>query len=120
MCTSACHVTGDKVKDKESQKLRPNLKQERPLVFLVYFTRMFQNPKTKEYSAKNKKKYFHMWMECISNLGEDLLKFSNMKMPYDVDVSRLSDEVAELLAHLGFFSVGQGYFYDTLSFDLSG
>jgi hypothetical protein len=31
----------------------------------------------------------------------------------------LSEFVAELLPHFGFSSVGQGYFYGTLSFDLS-
>ena len=97
VCGSACHVTEDKVKDRESQKLRPNLKQDRPLVFLVYYTRMFQNPKTKKYSAKNEKKYYHMQQECISNLGEDLLKFSNIKMPYNVDASRLSDQNRKLV-----------------------
>ena len=100
VCGSACHVIEGKegkVKDKESQKLRPNLKQDRPLVFLVYFTRMFQNPKTKKYSAKKEKKYFHMRPECISNLGEDLLTFSNIKMPYNVDVSRLSDQNQKLV-----------------------
>ena len=61
-----------------------------PLVFLVYFTRIFQNPKTGKFSAKDEKKYFHMQSQCISNLGQD--PFSNIKPPFNVDITRLSKE----------------------------
>ena len=79
VCASACHVTEDKVKDKESQKLRPNLKQDRPLVFLVYFTRMFQNPKTKKYSAKNEKKYFQSGRSVFQTLERICSNFLTSK-----------------------------------------
>ena len=86
MCTSASHTTAD------SKKLRQKLSQARPLVFLVYFTRIFLNQTTGKYSARDEKKYFHMQSQCISNLGQALVKFSNIKPPFDVDITRLSKE----------------------------
>ena len=83
-CTSASHTTAD------SNKLRQKLSKAKPLVFLVYFTRIFQNPKTGKFSARDEKKYFHMQSQCISNLGQD--PFSNIKPPFNVDITRLSKE----------------------------
>ena len=83
-CTSASHTTAD------SNKLRQKLSKAKPLVFLVYFTRIFQNPKTGKFSARDEKKYFHMQSQCISNLGQDA--FSNIKPPFNVDIIRLSKE----------------------------
>ena len=85
-CTSACHTT------LESKKLRQKLSQNRPLVFLVYCTRIFLNKNTGKYSARDEKKYFHMQNDCISNFGRDFITFSNIKPPFDVDISRLSKE----------------------------
>ena len=64
---------------------RPSL-----LSFFVYFTRIFQNPNTGKFSAWNEKKYYHMQSQCISNLGQD--PFSNLKPPFNVNISRLSIE----------------------------
>ena len=86
LCTSAEHVT------QEAKKLRPNLMQGKPLVFLVYFTRIFKNKQTGRYSARDEKKYFHMNIDCISNFGSDLRTFTNIQPPSNVDISRLSDE----------------------------
>ena len=83
-CTSSSHKTTD------SNKLRQKLSTARPLVFLAYFTRIFQNPKTGMFSARDEKKYFHMQSQCISNLGQD--PFSNLKPPFNVDITRLSKE----------------------------
>ena len=49
------------------------------------------------YSAKDEKKYFHMQRDCISNFGSDFLKFTNLKPPFDVDISRLSTENRNLV-----------------------
>ena len=90
-CTGASHPTA------ESRKLRQKLSQARPLVFLVHFTRIFKNQNTGMYSAKDEKKYFHMQRDCISNFGSDFLKFTNLKPPFDVDISRLSTENRNLV-----------------------
>ena len=82
-CTSAAHTTAD------SKKLRQKMSQARPFVFLVHFTRIFLNKHTGKYSAKDEKKYFHMLSECVTNLGSDLVKFSNLKPPFDIDITRL-------------------------------
>ena len=66
--------------------------QGKPLVFLVYFTRIFKNKQTGRYSARDEKKYFHMNIDCISNFGSDLRTFTNIQPPSNVDISRLSDE----------------------------
>jgi hypothetical protein len=86
VCTSALHATQD------SKKLRQNLTQARPLVFLVHFTRIFLNKHTGRYSARDEKKYFHMKKDCVSSFGWDLKKFTNIKPPFDVDISRLSTD----------------------------
>jgi hypothetical protein len=86
LCTSAKHET------QEGKKLRPNQMEEKPLVFLVYFTRIFQHKHTGRYSARDEKKYFHMNIDCISNFGSDLRTFTNIQPPSVVDFSRLSDE----------------------------
>ena len=53
-CTSASHTaTG-------SNKLRQSKNQARPLVFLVYYTKIFLNINTGKYLAKDERKYFHM------------------------------------------------------------
>ena len=83
-CTSSNHKTAS------SNKLRQKLSTARPLVFLVYFTRIFQNPKTGKFSARDEKKYYHMNRQCISTLGQD--PFSNLKPPFNVNISRLSKE----------------------------
>ena len=86
VCTSAAHTTA------ETKKLRQKLTQARPLVFLVHFTRIFLNKNTGKYSARDEKKYFHMQRDCVSNFGWDLVKFSNIKPPFNVDITRLSVE----------------------------
>lgn len=86
VCTSAVHTVS------ETKKLRQKLSQARPLVFLVYFTRIYLNKNTGKYSAKDEKKYFHMKSSCVSTLGSNLLQFSNIQPPFDVDVSRLSHD----------------------------
>ena len=62
------------------------------MVFLAYFTTIFRNKNTGRWSAKDEKKYFHMLSECVSNLGSDLMTFSNLKAPSDVDISRIPEE----------------------------
>ena len=91
VCTSAVHSSN------ETKKLRQKLSQARPLVFLAYFTRIYLNKHTGKYSAKDEKKYFHMLSACVSNFGSDLSNFSNIKSPFDVDISRLSDENQKLV-----------------------
>ena len=81
----------------ESKKLRKKKSQAMPLVFLVYFVRIFVNKNIGRHSAKNEKKYFHMLPECILNLGSELLKFSNLKPPFDIDITRLPLENKELV-----------------------
>ena len=87
LCASGSHG-----EDQGAKKLRQKLSKERPLVFLAYFTHLFQNPKTARFSARDEKKYFHMNIDCISNFGTDLTTFSNLRPPFDVDLSRLSEE----------------------------
>ena len=84
VCTSSSHST------QEEKRLRPNLSQARPLVFLVYFTRIFLNKNTGKWCARDEKKYFHMNESCVSNFGRDLSNFSNLKPPFDVDITRIS------------------------------
>ena len=91
VCTSAVHTSA------ETKKLRPKTTQSRPLVFLAYFTRIYLNKNTGKYSAKDEKKYFHMQKSCISRLGSELCNFSNIQPPFDVDISRLTDENRELV-----------------------
>ena len=91
VCTSASHTTA------ETKKLRQKLTQARPLVFLVHFTRIFMNKNTGKYSARDEKKYFHIQRDCVANFGWDLLKFSNIKPPFDVDITRLSVENRDLV-----------------------
>jgi hypothetical protein len=50
-----------------------------------------------KYSARHEKKYFHMLSDCVTNLGADLLTFSNIKPPFDVDITRLPKENRELV-----------------------
>ena len=87
LCASGSHG-----EDQGAKKLRQKLSKERPLVFLAYFTHLFQNPKTARFFARDEKKYFHMNINCISNFGTDLTTFSNLRPPFDVDLSRLSEE----------------------------
>ena len=90
-CTSAVHKTLD------SKKLIQKYSQAKPLVFLVYFTTIYKNKNTSRWHAKDEKKYFHMLSDCVSNLGSDLMTFSNLKAPSDVDISRIPDENKELV-----------------------
>ena len=91
-CTCATHTT------KGSGKLRQKLSQARPLVFLVYFTSIFKNINTGRFSAKDEKRYFHMLSECVTNLGgEKLINFSNLKPPFDIDITRIPKENRELV-----------------------
>ena len=53
-CTSASHTTTG------SNKLRQSKNQARPLVFLVYYTKMFLTINTGKYLAKDERKYFLM------------------------------------------------------------
>ena len=84
VCTSSSHST------QEAKRLRLNLSQGRPLVFLVHFTRIFLNKNTGKWCARDEKKYFHMNISCVSNFGRDLLNFSNLKPPFNVDINRMS------------------------------
>ena len=86
MCASASHKTQD------AKKLRQKVTQARPLVFLVHFIRIFLNKHTGKYSARDEKKYFHMQRDCVSNFGSDLVRFTNIQPPFNVDISRLSTE----------------------------
>ena len=86
VCTSSSHST------QEAKMLRLNLSQGRPLVFLVYFTRIFLNKNTGRWCARDEKKYFHMNLSCVSNFGQDLSNFSNLKPPYNVDITRISTD----------------------------
>ena len=90
-CASATHTT------KDSGKLRQQKSQACPLVFLVYFTNIFKNKTTGKFCAKDEKKYFHMLSECVTNLGEKLTNFSNIKPPFDIDITRLPKENRELV-----------------------
>ena len=90
-CTSASHTTLN------SKKLRQKLSQARLLVFLVYFTRIYMNKNTGRWSAQDEKKYFHMLSEYVSNWGSDLMTFSNLKAPSNVDISRIPGENKELV-----------------------
>ena len=83
-CASASHTTAG------SNKLIQSKTQARPLVFLVYFTKIFMNINTGKYLAKDERKYFHMQPQCIADFGQDLMRFSNIKPPFDVDITRLS------------------------------
>ena len=86
VCTSSSHST------QEEKRLRLNLSQGRPLVFLVHFTIIFLNKNTGKWCAREEKKYFHMNISCVTNFGQELLNFSNLKPPFDVDITRLSAE----------------------------
>ena len=83
-CTSASHTTTG------SNKLRQSKNQARPLVFLVYYTKIFLNINTGKYLAKDERKYFHMQSQCISDMGQELMRFSNINPPFDVDITRLT------------------------------
>ena len=92
LCASGYHG-----EDQGAKKLRQKLSKEKPLFFLAHFTHLFQNPNTGRFSARDEKKYFHMNIDCISNFGTDLTTFSNIQPPFDVDISRLSEECKALV-----------------------